>query len=312
MEINFANPQYLWFLLSIFVLIFSHSIIFKNTQKKALKFANFEAIARVTGNSFIKKNTFLLVFRITILTLVVLSVSGTSITYIGKTTESNYVLALDTSASMLVEDIKPNRFDASKETLKSFLDLLPRTTKVGLLTFSGINIIESPLESDLNKINNIIDNLKISEIAGTDIGNAIVTSSNVLISEKDEKSKVIVLITDGQSNIGVPVEEAVNYANKNNIIVNTIGIGTEEGGSFIGVDVKSKIDEGQLKQIAERTSGLYFGAETSEKLIDSLKQITELNRRKISFDLSFSFLFLALILLFIEWGLINTKFKIIS
>lgn len=311
MEINFNNPQYLWFLLSIFILLISHSMTFKSTQKKALKFANFEAIARVTGNSFIKKNIFLLIFRIIVLTLVILSVAGTSITYVGKSTNSNYVLALDTSTSMLVEDIAPNRLEAAKQTLKDFIDFLPQTTKVGLLSFSGVNLIESPLEEDLSKLKTILNNVKISPIAGTDIGNAIVTSTNLLIAENDQKSKVVILLTDGQSNIGIPVEEAVNYANKNNIIVDTIGIGTEEGGKFLGTEVKSKIDEVQLKEIASRTSGVYFRAESSDKLKDSFKQLTELNRKKISVNLSFSLLLIALVMIFVEWGLINTKNKII-
>ncbi len=310
-EISFTNPVYLWFLLSLPVLIISNSVNFKATKKKALKFANFEAISRVSGGQFIQKNVFLLVFRLLILLFIVLSVSGATITYLGKSTDSDYVLALDTSASMLVQDLIPNRIDAAKETLYSFLEYIPIETKVGLVSFSGVVLIESNLENDFNKIRSSIAKLDISQIGGTDIGNAIITSTNMLINEKDDRSKIMVLITDGQSNIGIPLPDAINYARQNNIIINTIGIGTEEGGQFIGTDVIAKLDEETLKTIALKTGGNYFKTETKEKLKDSFNEIAKLNKKSISFNTSFSLLFIALILLLVEWALINTKNKII-
>lgn len=309
--INFLNPVYLWFLLSIPLLIITHTITFRTSTKKALRFANFEAISRVTGGQLIKKNVFLLVFRILILTMIVLSVSGTTITYIGLTTDSDYVLALDTSASMLAQDINPNRLEAAKETVNSFLDFVPKKTKIGLVSFSGITVIETNLDDDLGKLKNEVNSLDVSPIGGTDLGNAIITSTNILITDKNLKSKVIILITDGQSNIGVPVEEAISYANKNNVIVNTIGIGTEEGGKFIGTDVVSRLDYESLKSIAEKTSGSYFKTTNRDELKDSFQQISKINKKKITFDLAFSFIFLALIFLLAEWALLNTKNKII-
>ena len=309
--INFSHPIYLWFLFSLPILIVSHTLAFNKTNKNALKFANFEAISRISGQQFIKKNVFLLVFRIIILFLIILSVSGTTITYIGKSTGSNYILALDTSASMLVEDIQPNRITAAKETLFSFLDFIPKQTKVGLVSFSGIVLIENQIETDFNKLKTSINKLDISQIGGTDIGNAIVTSTNMLINEKDEKSKVIILITDGQSNIGIPLENAIKYAIENNILINTIGIGSEQGGQFIGTDVVSKLDEDSLKFIAAQTDGNYYKAETKEKLKESFNKISKTSKKSISLELSFTFLFLALILILLEWGLINTKNKII-
>ena len=124
-SISFTDPVYLWFLFSLLILILSHSVTFKNTRKKALRFANFEAISRVTGEEFIKKNVYLLVIRLIILALIVLAVSGTAITYTGISTSSNYVIALDTSASMLVQDINQNRLAAAQDMSISFLDFLP-------------------------------------------------------------------------------------------------------------------------------------------------------------------------------------------
>ncbi|MEK6937148.1 MAG: VWA domain-containing protein [Nanoarchaeota archaeon] len=310
-SISFADPVYLWFLFSLPILIVSHSITFKNTQKKALRFANFEAISRVTGAEFIKKNVYLLVIRLIILALIVFAVSGTTITYAGISTGSNYILAIDSSASMLVQDINPSRLNAAQETSISFLDFLPSRTKVGLVTFAGAVLIESNLETDFEKLKNSIRRIDVSQIGGTDLGNTIVTSSNMLIAEKDQVSKVIILITDGQSNIGIPLETAVDYAVVNKILIHTIGIGTEEGGKFIGTDVVSKLDEENLKNIAELTGGNFFKAESKEKILQSFSEISKFNRKKIAVDMTFSFMLIALFFLLIEWGLINTRHKII-
>ncbi len=310
-SITFSDPVYLWFLFSLPVLILSHSVTFKNTQKKALRFANFEAISRVTGAEFIKKNVYLLVIRLVILMLIVLAVSGTTLTYTGISTGSNYVIALDTSASMLVQDISPNRLNAAQDTSISFLDFLPSRTKVGLVSFAGAVLIESGLETDLEKVKSAIKAVDVSQIGGTDLGNTIVTSTNLLIADKDLVSKVIILITDGRSNIGIPLETAVNYAVDNKVLIHTVGIGSEEGGKFIGTDVVSKLDEQNLKNIADITGGNFFKAESKEKLLQSFNEISKFNRKKISIDMTFTLMLIALLFLLIEWGLINTKHKII-
>ncbi len=310
-SMTFSDPVYLWFLFSLPVLIISHSVTFKTTQKKALRFANFEAISRVTGAEFIKKNVYLLIIRLIILTLLVFAVAGTTIIYTGISTSSNYVIALDTSASMLVNDVQPTRLNAAQDTSVLFLDFIPKKTKAGLVTFAGTVLVESSLETDLEKLKSIIRSIDVSQIGGTDLGNTIVTSTNLLIADRDQVSKVIILITDGQSNIGIPLEVAVNYAVDNKILIHTIGIGTDQGGQFIGTDVTSKLDEDNLKNIADLTGGRYFKAESKEKLIESFTQISKFNRKKIPVDMTFSFMLIALLFLLLEWGLINTKHKII-
>src|SRR3989344_6029382 len=301
-SISFTDPVYLWFLFSLLILILSHSVTFKNTRKKALRFANFEAISRVTGEEFIKKNVYLLVIRLIILALIVLAVSGTAITYTGISTSSNYVIALDTSASMLVQDINQNRLAAAQDMSISFLDFLPSRTKVGLITFAGTVLIKSSLETDFEKLKNLIKLIDVSQMGGTNLENTIVTSTNLLIADQDLVSKVIILITDGQSNIGIPLETAVNYAIDNKVLIHTIGIGTDD---------VSKLDEENLRNIADLTGGKFFRAESKEKLLESFREISKFNRKKISVDMTFTFMLIALFFLLIEWGLINTKHKII-
>ena len=145
-------------------------------------------------------------------------------------------------------------------------------------------------------------------MGGTDLGEAIVTSVNLLLNS--EKGKSIILLTDGQSNVGVPIVDAVEYANIKHVTIYTIGVGTEEGGSYIG-DVVLKLDEEVLRSIAVSTEGNYYRAEDQESLDEAYNEIAHLTETKIKSDLSITFLIIAFLLLLVEWLLINTKYRTI-
>ncbi len=114
MEVTFNNPSYLWFLLSIPLLIIIHFITEKTSRKRALKFANYEAIAKITGESIVSSNIVLLLIRVAVLGFIILAISGTVVYYVGPVTEADFVLAIDSSASMTANDIKPTRIEAAK------------------------------------------------------------------------------------------------------------------------------------------------------------------------------------------------------
>ena len=87
MAVIFKNPVYLWFLVSIILLIFVHLATLKLYKKKALKFANFEAISRVVGRQLLTSNFPVLLMRILILIFVILALAGTTVTYIGQSND---------------------------------------------------------------------------------------------------------------------------------------------------------------------------------------------------------------------------------
>src|SRR3989344_5213803 len=111
MEIIFEKPEYLWLLFSLPLLIFTHFSTLKSIRRRAVKFANFAAIQRITGGELLSKNLFLLIIRIFILLLFVFSIAGVTLVYTGIASNNDYVLAIDNSNSMIVEDFKPNRFE---------------------------------------------------------------------------------------------------------------------------------------------------------------------------------------------------------
>ena len=312
MAVIFKNPVYLWFLVSIILLIFVHLATLKLYKKKALKFANFEAISRVVGRQLLTSNFPVLLMRILILIFVILALAGTTVTYIGQSNDFDFVIAIDTSSSMNADDFTPSRLEAAKEKAINFIDSLSSKTRVGIISFSGVSLINLEITDELLKAKQSIAELTISRIGGTDLSEAIITASTLLSNtDSEEKGKVMILLTDGQSNVGAPIEDAISYANTHNIIIYTIGIGTEQGGKIAGVETSLRLDEETLKQIAEQTQGAYFRAIDEKTLEDAYGQISTSTNKKISLNLTLILMVIALLLLFIEWGMANTKFRII-
>lgn len=310
----FTNPFYLWLLVSIPFLIITHFFILKYLKRRAIKFANFEAIKRVTGTKFdlknvraISKNRAILVIRVFVLLFLIFSIAGPILWYSGQSSEFDFVIAIDASSSMLADDFMPYRLDAARKASSLFVESLKARTRVGVVSFAGTSFVEQDLTDNLKNAEDAINSIRIKRAGGTDIGSAITTSSNILLRE--EKARVIILLTDGQSTVGMPVYEAIEYANKNHVTVNTIGIGTEEGGTFIKGDLLSKLDEPTLIEIAQKTGGKYYKAENEEELAMAFDDISSSAEEKIPIDLSMGFMMISLALLFVEWGMINTKYR---
>ena len=312
--INFTNPYYLWLLVSIPMLIITHYFVLGYLKRRAVKFANFEAIKRVTGTKIelknargISKNLFLLFVRIFVLLFLIFSIAGPVLWYSGQGSEFDFVIAIDASSSMLADDFKPYRLDAARKASSLFVKNLKAKTNIGVVSFAGTSFVEQDLTDNLKKTEETINNIRIKRVGGTDIGGAIITSTNILLNQ--ENSRVIILLTDGQSTVGTPVDVAVGYANKNYVTVNTIGIGTEEGGTFIKSNLLSKLDEPTLIDIAQKTGGKYYRAENEESLANAFEEISANSQKKIPVNLSMGFIMTALALLFVEWGMINTKYR---
>jgi Ca-activated chloride channel family protein len=292
MNISFTHPIYLLFLFGIPILIFFHFFGLKNLRGRSLKFANFEAIARVKGIDLYSKNIFLLIFDILFIVLLVLALSGLTVHREIEASSFSFVLAIDNSESMSAIDILPNRLEAAKETAIKFIDSLPFESYVAILSFSGDSKVEQALTTNKQEIKYAIENIEISDIKGTDIFEAVSNSIKLL---SREKNKAIILLSDGQINIG-GVIEAIDYAKFNGVLIHTMSIGSVEGGeTSYGF---SKLDEDSLKSLAYNTEGKYFNVNNKEELSNSFSQLSGVTKKLGSIDLS-PYLIIILILLFI-------------
>ncbi|CAN5191955.1 VWA domain-containing protein [soil metagenome] len=181
------------------------------------------------------------------------------------------IMAIDTSLSMEATDVAPNRLDAAQQAAVVFLDQLPPTINVGLVTFDGFARVAVPATTDRELIRRAIENLELGE--GTAIGEAIFASLDALnqVPESPDSDEPapgrIVLMSDGETTFGRPNTDASDAADEADVPVSTIAFGTASGFVVIeGQRVPVPVNEDALEEIADDTGGSFFTAATEEEL----------------------------------------------
>lgn len=202
------------------------------------------------------------------------------------------MLSLDISQSMLAIDFKPNRLEASKKMAKEFIAKRP-TDRIGLVVYEGESYTACALTTDHESLLKRFDNIKSGKIlGGTAIGMGLATAINRLRDSK-AKSKVIILLTDGENNGGkIHPITASDYAKEFGIRVYTIGVGKKglvkipSGKDMFGrtyyTYTEGKIDEKMLKEIAHNTGGKYYRAKNNRQLNKIYSEIDKLEKAKIN------------------------------
>jgi Ca-activated chloride channel family protein len=304
MIFDFSTPSYLFLLLIIPLLIFIHIYSLKASRQNAIKFANFEAIARISGVDLYSKNILILFLSSILVFLLVFSLAGASVSLTRQSSALSYVIALDNSRSMEANDFQPTRLESAKSLSKSFLNSLPLGTRVGLISFSGQAFIEQSITEDKNSLISSIDGINVSYVGGTDVNEAIIVGVNLLDGEEGGS---LILLSDGQINTG-STQEAIDYALKRNVIVHTIAIGTIAGGNTTyGF---SKLDEESLKAISYNTNGKFFNVKSESELSSSFAEIVNLKERLVKIELAPYFLSSTLVIFICIYFLANTRFRI--
>lgn len=313
--ITFEQPQYLWLLLALPLLAITHFFMLRHAKRKALRFANFAAIRRATGERLITKNYWILILRLCILLFIILATAQAVLWHSAKVNQNEYVIAIDTSASMSAQDIPPSRIEAAKSYAIQFADDLRPNTLLGLVSFSGVTFIEQPLSKDRSSFRESLERTEISA-SGTDIAGAIITSTNLLATA--ERGRAIILITDGSNTIETfqsdSLTRAATYARVNRVKIYTIGVGVEDS-SPIGYlpsfyNVSASYNDDNLISIANATGGKHFRAESAGELSAAYEEIRSGTEESIlRRELSAGLVLVALVLILIEWGLMSTRFR---
>ncbi len=202
------------------------------------------------------------------------------------------VMAMDASASMLSKDFRPNRLEAAKQVAKDFVEDRP-FDRVGVVVYEGESFTQVPLTTDHRVVMDGLDGLETGRVeGGTAIGMGLATAVNRL-RKSDAKSKVVILITDGENNRGqIEPLDAAQLARLESVRVYTVGVGTigkakspvrqRPDGSYIYDWVEVNIDEPTLKGIAEQTGGRYFRATSGEKLQEIYTEIDTLEKTRFN------------------------------
>ncbi len=238
------------------------------------------------------------------------------------------LLALDISGSMASLDFKPkNRLEVAKEVINKFIEKR-KTDRIGLVSFAGVAITRSPLTQDYGMLKFFLNETHLGDLEdGTALGMALATSVN-RIKHSKIGTKIIILLTDGINNRGeIDPIDAARIASEFGIKVYTIGVGSRGKAPFpvkdtfgretlVMVDVE--IDEKMLREIANKTGGLYFRATNKDSLDKIFNEIDKYEKSEISTkrfynsrELYFYFLFPGLILLLIIEFLKRSVFRTI-
>ncbi|MCK4978954.1 MAG: VWA domain-containing protein [Candidatus Delongbacteria bacterium] len=320
---KFNNPEYFY----LFFLLVGVSVFYLTRKKNPnLKFSNIISLQR--SKPTIRSRFYLLPYFIKILSLSLLIIAlarPQSTTQSSETvTEGiDIVIALDISTSMLAQDFKPDRFQASLEVAKEFIKGR-QNDRIGFIVFAGESYTQCPLTTDYNILYELADKIKMGIIEdGTAIGTAIINSINRLKDSKS-KSKIIILLTDGENNKGeIEPATAAQAAEALGVRIYSIGIGNNRApypfrdmfGNTRLKEVDFKIDEEMMVGIAESTGGKYFRAQDKDKLEKIYKEIDKLEKTKIKvksykrFNEKYDqFLFPGLMLLLVALVLENTYF----
>lgn len=202
------------------------------------------------------------------------------------------VLAVDVSSSMLAEDFAPsNRLDVAKEQSIRFIRGR-HNDRIGLVSFAAEALTRVPVTIDYAVLEQAVRDLRVGELEdGTAIGTSIATAANRL-RRVPGKSKVIVLLTDGENNRGrIDPKTAAEAAATLGIKIYTIGVGTEGearmpigrgvGGAVRYQTLPVKIDEELLREVASSTGGRYFRATDATALNRVFQQIDQLETSEI-------------------------------
>ncbi len=203
----------------------------------------------------------------------------------------NIVLAIDLSSSMLAQDFQPeNRLEVAKDVVKKFI--AARTSdRIGVVAFAAEALTQVPLTTDYPVVNAAVDNLAAGQLEdGTAIGTAIATAANRLRTAPG-RSRVIILLTDGENNRGaIDPRTAAKAAAVFGIKIYTVGVGTEGmapvpvGRGLFGLRYENRlvrIDEPLLSDIAKTTGGRYYRARDAAALQRIYQEINQLEREPV-------------------------------
>lgn len=279
---KFQMP-YLLFLIPVVTYFF-----FKKRAHKAIKLPsiqNFKRYSKKSRKHLIGK---IFIYLSTLLMIVALARPQNVVT--GKLTKKNgidIVISLDLSKSMEQVDFEPSRIEKSKELLNQFVKGRD-SDRISLVVFGGEAYTKVPLTFDHNVLEKVISEITTNDITSnnrTAIGMGLGVALN-RVKNSTSKSKVVILMTDGENNSGsMSPTSAAKLAKELGIKVYTIGIGAREiavPGFFGNQYIKNnELDENLLKYIAQETNGRYFRASNSEEFREIFKEIDRLEKTKI-------------------------------
>ena len=328
-NITFLHPDFFW-LFALLPLLIIWQIITRKKQQPTLKMPSLEGFRPKTSVLASLRSLLFVLRLLAIAALITALARPQTIDVSSKTKKTqgvDIVVAVDVSGSMLARDLKPNRIEATKRVASEFVKERIND-RIGLVVYAAESYTKTPVTSDKGIILNAIRDIRYDNVLqdGTAIGMGLATSVNRLKDSK-AKSKVIILMTDGENNAGfLEPRTAAEIAKEYGIKVYTIGIGTNgmaetpyayaPNGGFLYRMAEVKIDEKLMRDIATITGGRYYRATSNSKLNEIYDEINKLEKTDVeelkyyNYDEKYrSLVLLAGALLVLEFLLRRTLFR---
>lgn len=298
---SFMWPLALFGLLVVPLLLAVYVWMQRRRKKYAVRFASVAMVRQAVGKGpGIRRHIPAAVFLLAIATMVVAMARPQAEVSLPQNT-GTVMLVIDVSGSMQATDVKPNRMEATKLAAADFVERQPKGVKIGVVSFSDFGALVQPPTRDKDAALRAIERLRPQR--GTNIGGGLQTALDALYEGSDTARPTavpaqaaqpggrpgatpvpsaamategerkappasVVLVSDGESNVGPPPLEIAAEAQKAGVKLYTVGIGTKEGVNLNiqGRRVFTRLDEDSLKGMAEMTGGRYLSAANETEL----------------------------------------------
>lgn len=294
---TFAWPELLWLLLALPLLVLAYLWLLYRRKKNTVRFASLALVKQAAGKGpGWRRHVPPALLLLAVAAMLIATARPMAVVTLPSQQET-IILAMDVSGSMQATDVQPNRLVAAQEAAKAFVADLPRSVRVGVVSFAGTAAVVQPPTQSREDIVAAIDRFQLQR--GTAIGSGIVLSLATLFPDagidlsqitgarnmpigpnaKPKKeiaplepgsypSGAIILLTDGQRTTGPDPMDAAKMAADLGVKVFAVGIGTKEGETigFEGWSMRVRLDEDALKGIANLTRAEYFYAGTAHDL----------------------------------------------
>ena len=272
----FLSPARLWLLLAVAALIAVYVVLQLRKPRYTVRFSNLALLDKVAPRRpGWRRHLGAGVFALGLVALVVAFAQPIMKVRVPQE-RTTVMLAIDTSLSMAAEDVAPNRLAAAQAAAVEFVDDLPENLNVGLVSFAGTAQLLVPPTQDHQSVTAAIDRLELDK--ATAIGDAVKLSLDVIEDqavgvEDGRPDAAIVLISDGETTVGLPTEESIPLAVEAGVAVTTIAYGTpngeimvDEDGDGVGQRTQVAVNVEELQALAEGTGGTAYTAESAQSL----------------------------------------------
>ena len=287
----FAQYRYLYLLLLVPLFLVGYGVWRSMRSRRVRKFGDEELVKALMpswsgSKGWVRMILFSLAFAFFVIGLARPQIGAKLSEH--KSHGAEIVICLDVSNSMLAEDYSPNRLDRAKLAISRLTDKL-KDDRVGLIVFAGSSFVQLPVTTDYVSAKMFLGSIDTESVPvqGTAMGDAIFTGIRSF-SAQSEKSRVIIIISDGENHEDDPVAAAKEAA-ENGIRVYTVGVGSSEGqpipvdGGLLkdkdGEIVVTKLDEDMLRKVAKAGNGAYVHAGNDEfglnPIIDDIRRMED-------------------------------------